>query len=84
MRSVDLQQHEMHAAFMCGSTRGWVYMETTMTQNFQHLLSLILGVISPNHGLIKIFIDVSDRIGIITLPKLIEECFEVGHWVRIL
>jgi len=84
MRSVDLQRHEMHVAFMCGSTLGWVYMETTMIPTFQHLLSLILGVISPNHGLIKFFIDVLDHIGIITLPKLIKEHFEVGHWVRIL
>jgi len=59
-------------------------METTMMPTFQHLLSLIPGVISPNHGPIKFFIDVPDRIGVITLPKLIEMCFEVGHWARIL
>jgi len=55
-----------------------------MTPTFQHLLSLILGVISPNHGPIKFFIDVPDRVGVITLPKLVKACFEVGHWARIL
>ena len=50
-----------------------------MTPTFQHLLSLILRVISSNHGLIKFFIDVLDHVGIITLPKLIEEHFEVGY-----
>jgi len=55
-----------------------------MTLTFQHLLSLIPGVISPNHGPIKFFIDVLDRIGVITLPKLIETRFEVGHWARVL
>ena len=66
MRSVDLQRHEMHVAFMCGSTCGWVYVETTMTPTFQCLLSLIPGVISPNHGLIKFFIDILDHVGVIT------------------
>jgi len=84
MRTVDLQRHEMGVAFTCASTRGWVYVETTMTLTFQHLLSLILGVISPNHGPIKFFIDVPDCVGIITLPKLVEARFEVGHWARIL
>jgi len=79
MQSVDLQRHEMHAAFMHGSTCGLVYVETTMMPTFQHLLSLIPGVISPNHGLIKFFIDVLDCVGVITLPKLVEEHFEVGH-----
>jgi len=55
-----------------------------MTPTFQHLLSLIPGVISPNHGPIKFFIDVPDHIGIITLPKLVEMCFEVGNWARVL
>ena len=74
----------MHAAFTCGSTCDWVYMGTTMMLTFQCLLSLILGVISPNHGLIKFFIDVPDHVGVIILPKLIKEHFEVGHWARIL
>jgi len=74
----------MCAAFTRASTCGWVYVETTMTPTFQHLLSVIPGVISPNHGPIKFFIDVPDCIGIITLPKLVEAHFEVGHWVRIL
>jgi len=74
----------MRAAFMRASTRGWVYVETTMTPTFQHLLSLIPGVISPNHGSIKFFIDVLDRIGVITLPKLVEARFEVGHWACVL
>jgi len=55
-----------------------------MTPTFQHLLSLIPGVISPNHGPIKFFIDIPDHIGIITLPKLIKARFEVGHWARVL
>jgi len=55
-----------------------------MTPTFQHLLSLIPGVISPNHGPIKFFIDVPDRVGVITLPKLVKARFEVGHWARIL
>jgi len=55
-----------------------------MTPTFQRLLSLIPGVISPNHGLIKPFIDIPDRVGVITLPKLVETCFEVGHWARVL
>jgi len=55
-----------------------------MTPTFQHLLSLIPGVISPNYGPIKFFIDILDRIGVITLPKLIEAHLEVGHWARIL
>jgi len=84
MQTVDLQRHEMRVAFTCAFTHGWVYMKTTMTPTFQHLLSLILGVISPNYGLIKFFIDVPDRIGVITLPKLIEVHFEVGHWARVL
>jgi len=84
MQTVDLQQHEMRAAFMHASTHSWVYMETTMTPTFQHLLSLIPGVISLNHGPIKFFIDILDCIGIITLPKLVEAHFEVGHWARIL
>jgi len=84
MRTVDLQRHEMRAAFTCASTRDWVYMETTMTPTFQRLLSLIPGVISPNHGPIKFFIDVPDRVGVITLPKLVETRFEVGHWARVL
>jgi hypothetical protein len=84
MRSVDLQRHEMRAAFTRASTRGWVYVETTMTPTFQRLLSLIPGVISPNHGLIKFLIDVPDRVGVITLPKLVETRFEVGHWARVL
>ena len=79
MQSVNLQRHEMRAAFMHGSTHGWVYVETTMTLTFQYLLSLIPGVISPNHGLIKFFIDIPDCVGVITLPKLVEEHFEVGH-----
>jgi len=74
----------MHVAFARASTHSWVYMETTMTPTFQRLLSLILGVISPNHGPIKFFIDVPDHVGIITLPKLVETRFEVGHWARIL
>jgi len=55
-----------------------------MMPTFQHLLSLILGVISPNHRPIKFFIDIPDRVGIITLPKLVKVHFEVGHWVRVL
>jgi len=74
----------MRAAFTHASTCGWVYVETTMTPTFQHLLSLMPGVISLNHGPIKFFIDVPDRIGTITLPKLIEAHFEVGHWARVL
>jgi len=74
----------MRVAFTCASTHGWVYVETTMMLTFQRLLSLIPGVISPNHGLIKFFIDVLDRIGIITLPKLVEARFEVGHWAHVL
>jgi len=74
----------MCAAFMRASTRGWVYVETTMTPTFQHLLSLIPGVISPNHGPIQFFIDIPDCIGIITLPKLVEARFEVGHWAHVL
>ena len=84
MRTVNLQRHEMHAAFTRASTRGWVYVETTMTPTFQRLLSLIPGVISPNHGPIKFFIDVLDRVGVITLPKLVKAHFEVGHWARVL
>jgi len=84
MRTVDLQQHEMHVAFTCTSTRGWVYVETTMMPTFQRLLSLIPGVISPNHGPIKFFIDVSDHVGVITLPKLVEARFEIEHWVHVL
>ena len=74
----------MRVAFMRTSTHGWVYVETTMTPTFQHLLSLIPEVISPNHGPIKFFIDVPDCVGIITLPKLVEARFEVGHWACIL
>jgi len=55
-----------------------------MTPTFQCLLSLIPGVISPNYRLINFFIDVPDCIGVITLPKLVEEYFEVGHWVCVL
>ena len=66
------------------STCGWIYVETTITLTFQHLLSLILGVISSNCGLIKFFIDILDRIGIIVLPKLVKEHFEVGHWAHVL
>jgi len=84
MRTVNLQQHEMCVAFTRASTCGWVYVETTMMPTFQHLLSLIPGVISPNHGPIKFFIDVPDRVCVITLPKLVEACFEVGHWARVL
>jgi len=84
MRTVNLQRHEMHVAFTRTSTCGWVYVETTMTLTFQRLLSLIPGVISPNYGLIKFFIDVPDRVGIITLSKLVEAHFEVGHWVHVL
>jgi len=71
-------------AFTCGCTHSWVYVETTITLTFQHLLSLIPGVISPNHGLIKFFIEVLDRLGVITLSKLVKEHFEVGHWMCIL
>ena len=84
MRTVDLQRHEMHAAFMHASTCGWVYVETTIMPTFQCLLSLILGVISPNHGPIKFFIDILDCVGVITLPKLVEVHFEVEHWAHIL
>jgi len=84
MRTVDLQRHEMRVAFTRASTRGWVYVETTITPTFQRLLSLIPGVISPNYGPIKFFIDIPDRVGIITLPKLVEAHFEVGHWARVL
>jgi len=55
-----------------------------MTPTFQRLLSLILGVISPNHGPIQFFIDIPDRVGVITLPKLVEAHFEVGHWACVL
>ena len=52
-----------------------------MMLTFQHLLLLIPEVISPNHGLIKFFIDAPDRVGVITLPKLIKACFEVGKCI---
>ena len=55
-----------------------------MTPAFQHLLLQIPGVIRSRHGLIKFPIDAPDCIGTITLPKLIEDHFEVGHWARIL
>jgi transcription antitermination factor NusG len=84
MQSVDLQRHAMRAAFTRGSARGWVYVETTMTPTFQHHLSLIPGVIRSNRGPIKFPIDAPDRIGVITLPKLVEDRFEVGHWARVL
>jgi hypothetical protein len=74
----------MRAAFTHGSAHGWVYVETRMTPTFQHLLSLILGVISSKRGLIKFPIDAPDRVGVITLPKLVEDRFEVGHWARVL
>ena len=84
MQSVDLQQHEMSVAFMRGSSHGWIYMETTMMPAFQHLLLQILGVIGSRRGLIKFPIDTLDHIGTIMLPKLIEDYFEVGHWVCVL
>jgi len=84
MRTVDLQQHKMCAAFMRASTRGWVYVETTMTLTFQRLILLIPEVINPNHGPIKFFIDIPDRVGVIPLPKLVEARFEVGHWAHVL
>ena len=84
MQSVNLQQHEMSVAFMHGSSCRWVYVETTMTPAFQHLLLQISGVIRSRRGLIKFSIDAPDHIGAITLPKLIEDHFEVGRWACVL
>ena len=84
MRLVNLQQHVMSAAFTHGSSHGWVYVETTMTPTFQHLLLLILWVIRSHRGLIKFPIDLLDHVSAIMLPKLIEDHFEVECWVQVL
>ena len=55
-----------------------------MTPTFQHLLLLIPGVIRSCHGLIKFPIDLPDRVGAITLSKLVEDHFEIGCWTWVL
>lgn len=74
--------HQLRAAFMRDSIRGWVYLEATMNKGLRHLLRRMPGIFLRDSDIIDQHIELKDWIPLLTMEGS-KELPKVGDWVEV-
>lgn len=75
-------QHQLRSAFTRGSIRGWIYLETTMNEQVNHLLKRTPGIVRHQNGITREQICFEDWTRMLTMLDA-QTSIAVGKWVRV-